>query len=311
MITAHPTPSPFDRKLAQTLLAACTFVYCDTDDDGFIPGCLLLEAGPARPVVWRSVRKDALDTVVVCLIRRANASIIAFRGTESSVLDWLKNFKTVLTPFRIGSRLLPGAVHLGFLEELQQIWEPLLEQVKSLDRTLPLYVTGHSQGGATAVLCTAALVAEGIPVAATYTFATPRSGDPTFATSLAQQNIHRVEFACDIVPHVPRELPTAVRNLISRQLSSQGLLGKMLDRVSGQDTLSRQLLQLLAKSEYATYRPIGRLTWIDDSGTWHTELAENDEQRLSASRLLQIVTAGRRLADHHRIASYEAMFQKT
>lgn len=309
MAATAPTIPTFDRKLAQLLLAASSFAYSASDDEGFLPGCKLLDQSGTRPLVWRNVRNAFGDTVAVCIIRHTDANIVAFRGTESSVLDWLGNFRAIQTPFCLNGRRYPGLVHQGFLHELQQVWDPICEQVKSLDNRKPLYVTGHSQGGAIAVLLMAALVAEGIPVSGCYTFAAPRLGDPALAMALAEQNIHRVEFSCDIVPHVPRELPTVVRTAIAKRLSQKGWLGKMLDRVSGADVLSRQLLRFFARIESAAYSPVGRLTWIEGNGHWHTGLADNDERRLAASRLLQIATAGRRIADHHRISSYEAVFR--
>lgn len=80
----------------------------------------------------------------------------------------------------------------------------------------PLYVTGHSQGGAEAALATRAFIAGGFPVAAAYTFAAPRPGDAAFAQSIPETvPIHRIEFGDDIVPHAPPlQLTMTVRALV-------------------------------------------------------------------------------------------------
>ena len=71
-------------------------------------------------------------------------------------------------------------------------------------------VSGHSLGGALAVLLAATLAENGIPVAGLYTFAAPRVGDEAFAEqlngSLAGKAHWRVVNEADLVPHLPSEL---------------------------------------------------------------------------------------------------------
>ena len=65
-----------------------------------------------------------------------------------AVLDWLQNFRV-----RKVSLGLPGLLHEGFVGQPELIWDAVLGELN--DRlTPPLYVTGHSQGGAVAALAT-------------------------------------------------------------------------------------------------------------------------------------------------------------
>ena len=92
-------------------------------------------------------------------------------------------------------------MHKGFANQLHLIYPKLMTELKK-EPAKPIYITGHSQGGAVAAIATKAFVNDGLPVAATYTFAAPRSGDATYASSITTA-VHRLEFGDDIVPHVP------------------------------------------------------------------------------------------------------------
>ena len=68
---------------------------------------------------------------------------------------------------------------------------------------LPIFVTGHSLGGALATLGAAYLSGWGL--AACYTFGAPRVGNKEFSSSL-QTPIYRVVNPLDTVPHIPTPL---------------------------------------------------------------------------------------------------------
>ncbi|WP_306423197.1 hypothetical protein [Desulforhabdus sp. TSK] len=135
--------------------------------------------------------------------------------------DWTQNFEAVPVPFALTSKQLGeghprdvdkdnlgGEVHQGFLDELAAVQDQVVaELLKRGDRSLPVYVTGHSQGGAEAALATRALLAGGFNVVSTYTFAAPRPGNLEFTKSIpADVPVHRIECGDDIVPHLPPTL---------------------------------------------------------------------------------------------------------
>ncbi len=111
--------------------------------------------------------------------------IVAFRGTEPSHLQDLladAQFHKVRGPF--------GQVHRGFLHAFELVKDDLLNTIKRLrDRSRPqsLWCTGHSLGGALAVVAAAHLLVEGHTVNGLYTFGQPRVGDETFATECARR----------------------------------------------------------------------------------------------------------------------------
>lgn len=138
--------------------------------------------------------------------RRDNVLIVAFRGTEPiNAVDWLSDVSYHQRPLSSG---VPGLVHGGFARALGEVLQPMLAALEELDRGKPrLFLTGHSLGGALAVLAAAVLAFErSHDVTAVYTYGQPRVGDPDFSTAF-NQKLEALTFRYvndfDIVPHVP------------------------------------------------------------------------------------------------------------
>ncbi|MEO1393175.1 MAG: lipase family protein [Cyanobacteria bacterium J06634_5] len=145
--------------------------------------------------------------------------VLAFRGSQEPQ-DWLTNFTTQLRNFTIrkdgvtGISSYKGRVHTGFFlawaiiekSVLSQIHRWRHEMAEDGKRFPPLYITGHSLGGALATMAAAALIDNGISVAGVYTFGQPRVGDRTFVKQLNLNTggkVFRFVNNNDIVPHVP------------------------------------------------------------------------------------------------------------
>ena len=62
-------------------------------------------------------------------------------------------------------------VHSGFLEELEKVWETILSDIEKHANSLPIWVTGHSLGGAMATIAGMKYSFEGVT-----TFGEPRVG---------------------------------------------------------------------------------------------------------------------------------------
>jgi len=153
------------------------------------------------------------DDIDACLVGTTNQGVVlAFRGTippnihdRQSMLDWIGD----LTDNPIAVSGIPGKVHEGFWQGLSSLWEPLVKEIKQQvnagRKSLPLYITGHSKGGAMSSLAALRLkVEEGINPAAVYTYAAAHPGDSTFAShyQLEIPNHIRYEYGNDIVPHI-------------------------------------------------------------------------------------------------------------
>lgn len=135
--------------------------------------------------------------------------VIAFRGTEKKVQDWLTDANCI--PEDVGNG---GKVHRGFLKALtgnrdasertvKDIVESALASGKGQDaqgKRLPVFMTGHSLGGALAVLTTV-LVAPDVD-GACYTYGGPRVANYEFFRRV-KTPVYRVVNCADAVPRVP------------------------------------------------------------------------------------------------------------
>ncbi len=129
--------------------------------------------------------------------------LVAFRGTHS-LPDWLTNIQ-------IAKEAGPkGKVHEGFQDAFFVTALSIGKSIGANVNDREIWITGHSLGGALAILLAATLAENNIPVAGLYTFGAPRVGDRPFAgwlnNSLQEVPNYRVVNEGDIVPHVPSEL---------------------------------------------------------------------------------------------------------
>ena len=121
-------------------------------------------------------------------------AVLSFRGTEIDVLgDILSDLAVHKTDFR-GAR-----VHSGFLEKLETLWDDDLEaRLDELgDARIPVWVTGHSLGGAIATLAGMRW-----PFQEVVTFGQPRVGSGLDDAFVAHGHVRYVN-GLDSVPRIP------------------------------------------------------------------------------------------------------------
>ncbi|MGE5625592.1 MAG: lipase family protein [Bacillota bacterium] len=136
-------------------------------------------------------------------------AIVAFRGTQD-LADWVTDidaFQVPLPPAWRGQ--IPSGdgirVHLGFLLLSLQLHKQVLAALDRVDKKAPVYVTGHSLGGALSVLTSLMLKLHGFEDVRMYSFAGPRAGNREFAAAYngLVPASYRVVNLCDVVPEVP------------------------------------------------------------------------------------------------------------
>jgi hypothetical protein len=126
-----------------------------------------------------------------------SVAIVAFRGTVS-IGNALTDIETAL----IHHDIFPGLIHCGFARAVDAVYPTVRMLLTGLDRNMPIWVTGHSLGGALATLVAHRLVNEGLPVRAVYSYGSPRPGDRNFRNAYRLHN-YRFVNDNDLVPHLP------------------------------------------------------------------------------------------------------------
>ena len=122
-------------------------------------------------------------------------TLLAFRGTAQPE-NWLFNLN-----IRTASWCGAAKVHEGFLAAFEKLWSKIARNLSELPR--PCYFTGHSLGGALAILAAGRHKPEG-----TYTFGAPKVGNAEFARQVeACTAIFRVLNHSDLVTTLPWKSP--------------------------------------------------------------------------------------------------------
>lgn len=252
-------PSTLDCRL----LCACACAYDIT------PGTNSYNPTPANELYRNTVAFTSalatscggIDQIDACLIgQNADGIIVAFRGTlppslqdSASLFDWLNDFFAIPTSGQAGVGKVPGLVHSGFYDATLNVISGVGAAVRALNPsgTSPVYVTGHSKGGAMASLGAWMLSQNmGIPVTKVVTFASPKTGDVAFQLAYQPKLTQvRYENYQDIVPLVP---PSAV---------FVGWANK-LDLIPG---APKDVLALFQEAQQWGYEPVGQLQFIQSA----------------------------------------------
>jgi hypothetical protein len=214
---------------------------------------------PEGPTRFRSelgleARLISVDNTQVYVAEDDRSVVVAFRGSEApttldGLKDWLltnANNYLILPEGRAGTDFAAAGVgarfHRGFLEALQMVWEPLLAAVNQAIQTKerPLWVTGHSLGGALALLAAWRLQRNFLAVHEIVTFGAPMIGNEAAAKAFEQEfagKIFRYIDLEDVVPHLPSV--SLVANAYTHCLTEVSLAATQIAAASGLDALKQ------------------------------------------------------------------------
>ncbi|HWF77502.1 MAG TPA: lipase family protein [Caulobacteraceae bacterium] len=248
---------------------------------------------PSTLVGWEGVPQcevageDEINAVMVG--ETAGEVIVAYRGTlpfdspdkVQMILDWIDD----IMDEQVSAPPVPGLVHQGFSGAVNELWDWTLAQVQAKPKGKPLYVTGHSKGGAMANIAATKFAAAGMkPYVCTFEAA--RAGDPDFATGFAKMvtNATRFEFQDDIVPFLP---PGDTFMSIFKSLPEFAAeFGKLQAQVAG---------------DFPNYVPVGDLHFIN----WQNQIVPDslilDVQRMASILTLIVELKATQIIDDHSI----------
>jgi hypothetical protein len=263
------------------------------------------------PTTVRSTVRGGSPGIDACFYGKTTNGdgILAFRGTlkphlaleslaefRSVTDDWLQDTEALPIP----GTDLPGFVHTGFRNALDDLWPAIADW--NLGATPRLYVTGHSKGGALAHLAACRLAATGIPVTEVYSFAAPRAGDGAFVAAFNNliPACWRFEYQDDLVPHLPPETGGWLTHLGDFQ-SAEPTHVLPTEVQSFVDQIER-----IANFSYASAGTLQFLNWSDPSAIETTSFFLPLRRNL---RLAQLVAEGQLMqivGDHAATGGYTA-----
>jgi triacylglycerol lipase len=199
-----------DARNALILARACELAYYNEPE------------GPARfrSELGMNARLISVDNTQVYIAETDESIIVAFRGSEAPTTldgfkDWLltnANNYLILPEGRAGTDFAAAGVgarfHKGFLEALEMIWEPMVAAVSNAIKTKerPVWITGHSLGGALALMAAWRLQRSFVSIQEIVTFGAPMIGNDAAAKAFEQEfsgKIYRFVDLEDVVPHLP------------------------------------------------------------------------------------------------------------
>ena len=178
--------------------------------------------------------------------------VVAFRGTEVDIDDWLTNIDAVPT-----TDFETGRVHRGLYKDYKSVQQQVLDAIAQGKRDYgldtPVFFTGHSRGGALAMIATR-LNASDIR-GGCYTYGCPRVGDYSFYKGV-KTPVFRIVNSSDLVPRVP---PGATSYVI---LAIMKLLSYLTVRFQIVNNLCKAAMGWLDKIN--DYRHFGDLRYLPD-----------------------------------------------
>jgi predicted lipase len=199
-----------DSRNAQFLALASDVAYLQENEG----------ADAYRTQLGLAARLISVGNTQVYVATNDDHIVLAFRGTESptsieGLKDWLLTdaANLLIQPQGdLGTDFAAAGVaarwHDGFMKALASIWDPLLEaiQVERKKSDRPIWITGHSLGGALAVLAAWRLKRKFVPVHQIYTFGGPMVGNTETAEAIDREfsgRIFRYVNDQDPVPKLP------------------------------------------------------------------------------------------------------------
>ncbi|MDG3002265.1 lipase family protein [Paludisphaera mucosa] len=196
-----------DPRNALLLAEACSLAYFDEPQ----------AAKGFREALGLDARLVAAENTQVYLAQSPEVVLVAFRGSECPTTldgfkDWLltnANNYLILPEGRIGTDFVAAGVgarfHRGFMAALDDIWTPLFtavdEAIRQAER--PLWVTGHSLGGALALLAAWRFERNFLTVDEVVTFGAPMIGNEAAAGAFEKQFAKKISRYVNFEDPVP------------------------------------------------------------------------------------------------------------
>lgn len=131
------------------------------------------------------------------LVSSSKFYVLAFRGTEiTSISDIKADLKAKTMECESG-----GKIHTGFNDAFAEVHTEIQNFINTIEEALPLFITGHSLGGALATVATKKLTYK-YGIASCYTYGSPRVADEEWIRNI-KTPIYRLVNSADPVTMLP------------------------------------------------------------------------------------------------------------
>lgn len=204
-LIVSPYKTQLDQGNAYWMARISIEVYRKISDQNQLPDeNAILDSLQTEDSKFLSVTGADHNSAQAALIEHEDYLCIAFRGTNE-VADWLDNINAFST------KELFGEFHRGFWNSVEDVWNPIWQayEEKITIKKRPLFITGHSLGGAMATIAAARLIHLDLPFTSIYTFGQPRALSRETARVFnieCQSRFFRFHNNNDIVTRVPARL---------------------------------------------------------------------------------------------------------
>jgi len=221
MKTIEPNTTKLSSGNAYWMARIASVVYMKKSDNDHAPdeGKILADLKTEDPK-FLNVYGYSKNTAQAALIEHKDYFCFAFRGTDE-MRDWLDNANV------FAEKALFGEFHRGFWRSLEDVWGSLYKQYNELwkadvsknvvingklvvkKKARPVFITGHSLGGAMAIIAAARLIHEDKPFTSAYTFGQPRAmsvNTSRIFNTEAKSRVYRFQNNNDIVTRIPARL---------------------------------------------------------------------------------------------------------
>ena len=154
--------------------------------------------GELKQLDYKLIRTFDNDGTQAILVKGESHIVLAFRGTESNSIEDIKADANAVTQ----NCETGGNIHSGFSEAYQEVRFDIEETLNEEEfKSEPLFITGHSLGGALATIV-AKKITHGGGNAGCYTFGSPRVGDEEWIADI-KTPLYRMVNAADCVTMLP------------------------------------------------------------------------------------------------------------
>jgi hypothetical protein len=199
-----------DPRNAAALIAVCHYTYWPADRG----------VAAFKEHFGLDAKLISVDNTQAYVASNDDHLVVSFRGSEDptsidGLNDWLLTNALnllVLPEGRLGTDLSAAGVgarfHSGFVAAIGEVWDPLYAEVDARlkQRDRPLWITGHSLGGALALLAAWLFLRRTISPHQVYTFGAPMIGNADAAKAFDREfagKIFRYVNTPDPVPLLP------------------------------------------------------------------------------------------------------------